>query len=455
VAWVNNGDGAHPVGATVLEAMARLRVPGVAVGILADDHEYTGGFGVTNVEHPLPVTADTLFQIGSITKTITGTAIMHLVERGALDLDAPVRTYLPELRLADAEVAARVTLRHLLTHTAGWQGDYFDDFGAGDDALGRMVEAMAALPQLTPLGEVWSYNNAGFYLAGRLIEIATGTSYEIATRELVLEPLGMARSFFFPAEVITHRVAAGHTLPHDQPEVIRRWALPRTANPVGGLISSVRDLLRYARFHLGDGRVPVGMRLLAAGSLAAMRAPQVPGELDDQWGLSWGLRQVDGIRLARHSGATAGFMASLVLAPERHYAVAVLTNATSGGALHAEITDWALEHDLGLKIATPTPIANTAEEMAPFLGRYTGALSDIELRVSDGNLVFQVIPNGGFPFRDAPPSPAPPPAPAAFIGPDRVVVTGGLMKGRMGEFLRGPDGRIAWLRSSRIHAPSA
>jgi hypothetical protein len=93
--------------------------------------------------------------------------------------------------------------------------------------------------------------------------------------------------------------------------------------------------------------------------------------------------------------------------------------------------------------------------MAPFLGRYTGALSDIELLVSDGNLVFQVIPNGGFPFRDAPPSPAPPPAPAAFIGPDWVVVTGGLMKGRMGEFLRGPDGCIAWLRSSRIHAPSA
>ena len=158
----------------VRASMEETQTPGVAVGLLHEGEEHVAGFGVTSIENPLEVTPDTLFQIGSITKTFTGTAAMRLVERGELDLDAPVRTYLPELKLSDEDVAARVTMRHLLTHTGGWIGDYFDDLGSGDDALARMCESLAVLPQLTPLGEVWSYNNAGFYLAGRVIEVHRG-----------------------------------------------------------------------------------------------------------------------------------------------------------------------------------------------------------------------------------------------------------------------------------------
>ena len=97
----------RPLAERVTEAMARLRVPGVAVGLLLDGTEHTAGFGVTNVEHPLPVDADTLFQIGSTTKTATATLALQLAEAGRLDLDAPVRAYLPDLRLADEAVAAR------------------------------------------------------------------------------------------------------------------------------------------------------------------------------------------------------------------------------------------------------------------------------------------------------------------------------------------------------------
>src|SRR6266508_2035495 len=169
----------------VEQAMGRFMVPGVAVGILADDRTLMAGFGVTNVEHPLPVTAQTLFQIGSITKTFVATAIMRLVEAGALALDVPVRTYLPAFRLADQTVAERVTLRHLLTHTAGWDGDYDADFGDGDDALERVVESMDLVPQLTVPGSVFAYNNAGFYVVGRLIEVVTGQPFESAMHELV------------------------------------------------------------------------------------------------------------------------------------------------------------------------------------------------------------------------------------------------------------------------------
>ena len=172
-------------------AMARYHVPGVAVGVLLDGREYVRGYGVTNVDYPLPVDGDTLFRIGSTPKTFTGTAVMRLVEQGKLDLNAPVRRYLPELRLADESVAARVTVRQLLNHSAGWMGDDYADFGRGDDALAKYVTAMRQLPQLTALGQVLAYNNAAVDLAGRVIEVVTGSPYETALQNLVLDPLGL------------------------------------------------------------------------------------------------------------------------------------------------------------------------------------------------------------------------------------------------------------------------
>lgn len=217
--------------AQVVQDMERLHVPGAVVGVLFEGEEQIRGFGVTSVDHPLPVYAATLFQIGSITKTFVGTLIMRLVEQGKVALDAPLRTYLPDLRLSDASVAERVTLRHLLTHTGGWVGDYFDDCGFGDDALAQIVARVANLPQLTPLGEVWSYNNSGFYLAGRVIEVVTGRPFETAMQELILDPLGMKQSFFFAHDVITKRFAVGHNVKEDIPEVANPWSIGRAAHP--------------------------------------------------------------------------------------------------------------------------------------------------------------------------------------------------------------------------------
>ncbi len=174
------------------ELMAEHHVPGVAIGLLTPEGQREICLGVTNVENPLPVTPDTLFQIGSTTKTVTATVLMRLVEEGRVNLDAPVRTYLPDLRLMDEDAAANVTVRQLLNHTGGWVGDYFENTGNGDDALTRIVANLIHQEQVTPLGEVWSYNNAAFYIAGRVIEVVTGETYEAAARRLVLEPAGNA-----------------------------------------------------------------------------------------------------------------------------------------------------------------------------------------------------------------------------------------------------------------------
>lgn len=174
--------------------------PGIAIGIVHGDNDVIAVDGVTNRNHPLEITADTLFQIGSITKTMTATVAMRLVEMGMLNLDEPVRHYLPAFQLQDEATAAAVTIRQLFTHTAGWVGDYFEDTGSGEDGLASYVANMATLPQQAPLGALWSYNNAAFSLAGRVIEVVTGQPYERTMQELLFDPLGMEMTFFFAGE---------------------------------------------------------------------------------------------------------------------------------------------------------------------------------------------------------------------------------------------------------------
>ena len=431
----------------VQAAREHHRVPGLAIGILHAGTANAAGFGVTSVDNPLPVNADTLFQIGSITKTVTATAVMRLVESGVLDLDQPIRTYLPELVLSDVHAMAMVTLRHLLTHTAGWEGDDFSDPGAGDDALARYVAGMAELPQLTRLGQTWSYCNSGFSLAGRVIEVVTAKSYESAIHELVLDPLGMQQALFWPADVMTHRFVVGHYVGAKDTVVARPWPIPRAANPAGGITTSINDLLRYAGFQLGDGLAPDGARLLSREHMRVMQTPQVrAGGMAESVGLAWLLRTLDGVRVVEHGGGTNGQTSTLELIPERNFAVIVLTNADRGGALCKDVTNWILEHVLGLRQAEPTPHELPPEQLVAYVGRYETRLNTVELTISESALIAQVIPKGGFPTKDSPPWPTPPPTRVAFFAEDAIMALDPPWTGGRAEFLRAPDGRIAWLR---------
>jgi CubicO group peptidase (beta-lactamase class C family) len=429
----------------VRASMDETQTPGVAVGLLHEGEERVAGFGVTSTENPLEVTPDTLFQIGSITKTFTGTAAMRLVERGDLDLDIPVRTYLPGLKLSDEDVAARVTTRHLLTHTGGWIGDYFDDFGTGDDALARMCESLAMLPQLTPLGEVWSYNNAGFYLAGRVIELIAGKPYETALQELVLEPLGLEHTFFHQDDVMTRRFAVGHLRNDDGPQnVARPWGIGRAHHAAGGIAATVGDLLRYARFHMGDGE-----GALQRATLDEMQTSQLEvGSTFEFVGITWSISERTGARLVGHSGGTNGQQSLFFFAPQHDLALAVLTNHQRGSDVAAAARAPALE-----AIGACEPEREAVDlDVDEYLGRYESALIEAELRRDDGTLVLAVAPKGGFPKKESPPPPAPPPEPVAFYAPNRLFATGGTPG--EADFLRGKDGSIAWFRvGGRVMAP--
>lgn len=180
-----------------VEAMASgLGIPGVAVGIWASGREAHACHGVTSIENPLPVDQHTLYVLGSITKAYTATAVMRLVADGRVELGAPVRRYIPELRLADDQAAAHVTVLNLLNHTAGLGWDLLLDTGEGDDALANFVPRLAELEVIAAPGARTSYSQAAFSLIGRLIERAIGLPYEKAMASLLFEPLGLSHSFF-------------------------------------------------------------------------------------------------------------------------------------------------------------------------------------------------------------------------------------------------------------------
>lgn len=440
----------------VATIMKKKNVPGVAVGILHQGETRTAGFGVTNVDHPLSVTDETLFQIGSITKTFTGTAIMRLVEMGKLDLEATVRTYVPDFKVVDEAAADQATIHHLLTHMSGWVGDFFDDTGGGDDALAKYVAGMAELEQLAPVGAVWSYNNAGFSLAGYIIEVVTGKSYQAILKELVLEPLNLEHSYFDPGEVITHRFVVGHTSGEDGAQVARPWPLPRSAYPAGGIVCHVQDLLRYARFHLGDGTTKDGTQLLKLESIAQMQSPQVAVWGDEQWGLTWSINEINGTRQLSHGGGTMGQISLLALIPEHDFAIAILTNANQGGTVTREVSRWALKHYLDLEVSDPEPIEASEEELVAYVGRYSRPFAEMELGLLGGKLVAQITYKGGFPTKDTPPPPPPPPASLAMCEQDRLLVLNGPFKDAKADIIRQADDSIGWIRvGGRIHRREA
>jgi CubicO group peptidase (beta-lactamase class C family) len=372
------------------------------------------------------------------------------VEAGNVDLDAPVRTYVPELRLRDEHVAETVTVLQLLNHTAGWEGDDFTDTGDGDDALARYVDHMAELDQVTPPGYVVSYNNASLSLAGRIIEKVTGNVYEKAMRELVLEPVGLADTLYFPNDVMTRRFAVGHRREKDGSiKVLRPWAMARSGNPMGGLSATAPDQVRWARFHLDAGQIHDGTQLFSSELICRMQEPTAhsPGsDLGDAVGISWLLSEIGGTKVVAHGGSMNGQYAGFAMVPSHRFAIISLTNAEPNGPLfNRRIRDWALESYLGLVEADPVPVPRTADDLATYAGRYANASALVDVTVDGDHLSLTVAPTPELVAQlgDDADYVEPPIALRMLPETDRYVVTDGSHDRERGFFTRDPHtGRI-------------
>jgi CubicO group peptidase (beta-lactamase class C family) len=235
--------------AGLIEAkMAEYGVPGVAFGVCKNGHTRICTFGVTHIADPRPLTPDTVFPIASISKCITATAVMCLVEQGRAELNTRVQRYLPDFRGGDDEASRSVTLWYLLTHSAGWEGQLATENRA-DDSLASLVEGLRDVPQLADPGSVWSYNNTGFGVAGRVIEIVTGRSIHEALRDLVFAPLDLQTAFTRTSEVLNQPLA----MPHRQnaagtTEALKTLDLPANVT-AGGAAMTLSSVLEFGRLH--------------------------------------------------------------------------------------------------------------------------------------------------------------------------------------------------------------
>ena len=418
VDWVEHHAGTSTGGSlTVIDAdhwqqrladlAERHRVPGAALGILrhrpeGEDEVVEAAYGVLNKETGVETTTDSVFQIGSMTKVWTATVVMQLVDEGKLDLDAPIADVLPELRLADGEVGKQVTMRHLLAHTSGIDGDIFTDTGRGDDCLEKYAAELSEAAQNHPLGATWSYCNSGYSLAGRVIEQVTGGTWDAAIRERLIGPLGLEHTGTLPEEAMLHRTAVGH-IGEPGEELSRAptaWGLPRSAGPAGLINSTVGDVLVFARLHLTGGLGPDGTRLLSEASAQAMTEKQadVPDKyiLGDSWGVGWIRFGWDGRRLLGHDGNTIGQAAFLRLLPDAGLAVTLLTNGGNTRDLYEDLYREVFAELAG--VTMPQPLEPPAEpptvDITPHLGTYERASVKLDVRSGDDGPVLRTEVTG-------------------------------------------------------------
>lgn len=376
--------------------LATHKVPAATVAILRDDDVVTAASGILNKATGVEATTDSVFQIGSITKVWTASLIMQLVDEGLVDLDAPVRSYLPDFVIADAAAAARITLRQLLSHVSGFEGDIFVETTEGEDAVEKFMPVLADVPQLFEPGEMFSYNNAAFAVLGRIVEVIRGKHYDACLREYLIDPLGLTHAATGPGEAIMFRAALGHLAPTEDadPEPAPLWSSMRSNAPAGSTCAmSAADLIAFAKMHLDGGVGPDGTRILSAASVAAMQHEHVKlpelGLLADSWGLGWELFNWAGGPAIGHDGGTIGQNAFLRMVPGQKVAVAILTNGGNAHALYLELVTAIMKNLCAIDVpAFPTPSDTlTIIDASRYVGTYSSQAADTHVsQDTDGRI---------------------------------------------------------------------
>jgi CubicO group peptidase (beta-lactamase class C family) len=315
----------------VASQLADARIPGAALGIVRGDQVvHLRGFGAAD-EQGRAVTPQTPFVIGSVSKTFTAVAIMQLVEAGRLELDAPVRRYLPGFRLADAAASAQITVRHLLHHTSGiptLAGQL--PLSEPETSLEAQVQALATVtPAASPVSG-FAYSNANYEVLGLLVEVASGESYGDYVRRHIFEPLQMRHSHVEPEAAFADGLGSAHRywfgVPYARTPHHRADFLPSAF-----LMASAEDLAHFLISQLNGGRYGDAV-VLSPGSIAEMQRPaaRLPGPAGDAaYGMGWTTSTVNGMSVVAHNGSTTEMHAMALLLPAEGWGVVLLTNAES------------------------------------------------------------------------------------------------------------------------------
>lgn len=379
------------------DARRRHGVIGASLAVLRSGVVETAASGLLNLDTGVEVRAESPFQIGSIGKLFTATLAMQLVDEQRLDLDAPIRRYLPDFTISDAMVASQLTMRHLLCHNSGMEGDFFPQDDSTGPSADSYVRKMALLPQLHALGAHMSYCNSGFVLAGRVVEVIAGKPWPHLVMEKICAPLRMRHAFADPRESLRYRCAIGHVPNPDEASrlVISPMSyLPLSTAAAGAVLSmTASDLLLFVAAHLHGGMSETGVRILSEDSARLMRQPVLEVSPHNRgrfnrMGIGWLLIESERQILAGHDGACAGQFAYMLSAQDRGFAFALLTNSPSAGL--ADELRTSLLQTVGITLAEPPVVPCAKWSPHRYVGIYESLAARLVISEGDGKLSLKV-----------------------------------------------------------------
>ncbi|HME67813.1 MAG TPA: serine hydrolase [Streptosporangiaceae bacterium] len=321
----------------VSDQLAAWEVPGCAAAAVQDGQVVLAtGWGQRDLATKLPVTADTLFAIGSTTKAFTAATVGALVDDGLLDWERPLRDYVPEIQLHDPVVSDRLTVVDLLSHRSGLPRHEMAWLGHPGRSRAELVRRLRFLPLSKDLRQAFQYCNLGYLAAGYAVEVLSGTPWEDYLRDRLLTPLGMGRSNLSVDEMSAD---PDHATAYERRQgvVVPVPQRPITAlAPAGAINSCAADLTRWLLAQLGDGQLD-GQAVMSAASVARQHEPHIvlpedrtfPASTRHAYGLGWFVGRYRGHRLLEHGGGIDGFLTECMLLPDDGIGVAVMTNTTS------------------------------------------------------------------------------------------------------------------------------
>lgn len=315
------------------------KIPAMSMAVYKDGQIYTAAHGILNADTGVSATTDSIFQIGSITKVFTASLIMQFVDEQRIELDKPVVSYLKDFELACPKTTQSVTVRQLLNHTSGIEGDFFaKDKPSGGNHLARYVDRCNLLPQIHPVGDRFSYSNSAYCIAGRLLEVVSGVSWSTLVEERIVRPLGLTHAVVDPVDTVRYRTAIGHI--RDSNDTTKWQVTPNAYYPMGmaavgsTLTMTAKDLINFSLPFLNDGRNKKNKPWLSPGSIKEMLTSQVSLPKNflqnmTDWGLGWALLNDSSTFLYGHEGSTPGQCSILRVVPEHNLIFSVLFNSDS------------------------------------------------------------------------------------------------------------------------------
>lgn len=324
LAWTHaNG---QSVDELVNRQLTQRHIPGMSIAVVKDGKVVTAkGYGLANVELDVPATENTVYQLASVTKQFTATAIMLLVQDGKLTLDDKLSAKLSDLPASWGEV----TVRQLLTHTSGIKNYTevagFDRHVREDMSHADVLKLVSAAPLDFPSGSKFHYSNTGFFLLGMIIEKLSGKSYGDFLSERIFQPLGMTATRFNDMHAVIKNRAAGYTFEQNS---LRNANFVSPSQPfaAGGLISTVADMVKWDAALNGD-------KLLPRAVLESMWTPtKLTDGTTSNYGFGWGIDTKGSHRIIAHDGGIDGFSTAIVRLPADKLTVIVLANSDGARA---------------------------------------------------------------------------------------------------------------------------